>query len=235
MDTPAPLEGTTWVLTAAAPLGVELGEVTVTAEFDDGRLAGTGGCNRYTTGYTIDGRRLDIGPAIAATLVLCDPARNAVERAFLERLPRTSAHRVDGTTLTLLDRDDRPVLVFEALDVATAILGPWTVVSYYRGDAVTTVVGEVELTAAFDGTSVTGSTGAGRFVGTTELDGRTVVIGGLVVTSDGAPPRDLVEQQDHFLEALRLARSIRVTGDRAQLLRDGGTIAVTLARPAPPG
>ena len=41
---------------------------------------------------------------------------------------------------------------------------------------------------------------------------------------------ELSKQETDFLAALELATSFLVTGDRLDLLRDGGTIAVTLQK-----
>jgi heat shock protein HslJ len=53
------LEGVAWVL--APGVDVEGWEdVAPSATFENGRLAGTTGCNRFTTTYTVDGDTLEI-------------------------------------------------------------------------------------------------------------------------------------------------------------------------------
>jgi heat shock protein HslJ len=96
------LEGTTWELTSA--LGVDLAHVSVTARFADGTVAGSSGCNRYTTSCEVDGSSLTLGTDIAATGMACGPAETAVERAYLQALPQVTSYVIDGSTLTLEGR-----------------------------------------------------------------------------------------------------------------------------------
>jgi heat shock protein HslJ len=178
----------------------------------------------------VDGDELTVDPAVATTRKLCDPERNEVERAFLERLPRVRRYEIDGDVLTVHDDDRAPLLTFRALDAAGTLVGSWSVVNYYRGDAVTTVVGGATLTADFDGTTVTGTTGVNRFRAGYAVDGRAITITPAAVTRMAALRPELGEQETHYLAALALARSFRVAGDLLHLLREGGTIAVTLHR-----
>ncbi len=226
-DGSLPLEGTSWLLAPSTPLAVDLGDVVVTAEFGGGRMTGSSGCNQYTATFAVDGSALTIGPAIAGTKRFCDPARNDVEREFLQRLPLVRSYTIEGPTLTLFDADGVPILALAAVDLHVAIQRTWTVTNYFRGDAVTSVVGDVTLTAAFDAATVSGSTGVNQFHGTYELDDHDLAIGPLTVTLMAALDPELSEQERHFLRALDLSRSFRVTGDQLRLFRDDGTIAIT--------
>jgi heat shock protein HslJ len=228
-DPSMPLEGTSWLLAPSTPLEVDLGDVVVTAEFGGGRMTGSSGCNQYTATFVVDGSGFTIGPAIAGTKRFCDPARNDVEREFLQRLPLVRSYTTEGPALTLFDADGVPILAFAAVDPRVAIQRTWTVTNHYRGDAVTSVVGDVTLTAVFDAATVSGSTGVNQFHGPYEVDGHDIAIGALTVTLMAALDPELAEQERHFLRALDLSRSFRVTGDQLRLQRDGGTIAVTFS------
>lgn len=73
---------------------------------EDGRAAGSSGCNRFTTGYRFDGARLAF-EAVAMTRMACPPAESETEMAFMTAL--NASERAVGTALllTLLDSDGK--------------------------------------------------------------------------------------------------------------------------------
>ena len=134
------LEGTTWVLAKKTELGAELGDVVASATFTNGTVSGTSGCNTYNGPYKVDGDKLTIGPNLVSTQMACGPAETAVEKVFLERLPKVASYSIAGSTLTLADSGGEALLVFDASVGAEAIVGSWNVLSYYTGTAVSSVV-----------------------------------------------------------------------------------------------
>ncbi len=222
-----PLEGTTWVLSADAPLGVALEAIAVTARFQDGRLSGHSGCNRYTAPYEVDGDSLSIGPDIGGTSMACPPAQMVVEQAYLGRLPQVTAFAIDGTTLTMTDDQDKTILRYEATEGSEAIQGDWEVTSYYAGTAITSVLGGVTMTAKFEDGTVSGNTGCNSFNGPYEIDGQNITIGPLASTLAACPTPELSTQETNYLNALQLAKTFQVTGDQLDLFREGGTYAVS--------
>jgi len=222
-----PLEATTWVLSADAPLGVALEAIAVTAQFQDGRLSGHSGCNQYTAPYEVDGDSLTIGPDIGGTSMACPPAQMAVEQAYLGRLPQVTAFAIDGTTLTMTDDQDKTILRYEATEGSEAIQGDWEVTSYYAGTAITSVLGGVTMTAKFEDGTVSGNTGCNSFNGPYEIDGQNITIGPLASTLAACPTPELSTQETNYLNALQLAKTFQVTGDQLDLFREGGTYAVS--------
>lgn len=223
-----PLEGTSWLLSAETPLGIALGAVGVTAQFEDGTLTGHSGCNRYSTTYEVDGGSLTIGADIAGTQMACPPPQTAVERAYLARLPLVARYEIDGDMLTMTDDQGDAVLQFQALDSTKVIQGAWTVTSYYAGNVVTSVVGNVTMTAEFEDGTVSGNTGCNTFNGPYEIDGVNINIGPLSSTLAACETAELEQQHTNYLDALELARTFEVVGDRLDLFREGRTYAVSL-------
>jgi len=106
---PAPLVGTTWLLTwyhdGQGSLVSVLADSEITAQFgEDGQVAGSAGCNGYGASYTVEDDQLSVGPA-AATLMLCaDPAGiMEQEAAYLGALARAARYRITADELELLD------------------------------------------------------------------------------------------------------------------------------------
>jgi heat shock protein HslJ len=106
------LDGTTWSLTSwAEPDPIPAG-ATITAEFPDGRVAGSAGVNRYSAAVTsgTDGS-FSIDPAV--TTRMAGPAdAMAAETAYLERLQAATSYSVDGDTLVINDSDGESSLIF---------------------------------------------------------------------------------------------------------------------------
>lgn len=228
-----PLAGTPWLMSDATSLGVATTGVSVTAEFDDGHVTGSSGCNSYRAPYQAEGKTLTIGPDVGGTRKACEPAPTAVEQAYLARLPQVASYEITGTTLILEPKSGTALLVYEASDGETAIIGEWTATSYYTGDAIESVIEGSTLTADFDGQQVSGNGGCNGFSGPYAVSGKTIEIGPLASMMMACTDDALTTQEQHYLEALQLATSYRVTGNRLDLLRDGGTIAATFeATPA---
>jgi heat shock protein HslJ len=221
------LEGTSWVLTSDAPLGVALEAIAVTAQFKDGTLSGNSGCNSYSTTYEVDGDKLTVGPDIAGTQMACPPAQMLVEQAYLARLPKVAGFSIDGNKLTLTDDGGETILKYEATEGADAIQGDWEVTSYYAVTAITSVVGGVTITATFEDGTVSGNTGCNSYNGPYEIDGQNITIGPLASTLAACPTAELTTQETNFLNAMQLAKTFQVAGDRFDLFREGDTYAVS--------
>ncbi len=83
----ADLEGTSWTLRTMNDAGGETRpEGTVTASFQDERISGGAGCNRYSGGVEDQGRGAIAIGDISATQAACPEPLMALERAFLEHL-----------------------------------------------------------------------------------------------------------------------------------------------------
>ncbi|WP_448572458.1 META domain-containing protein [Trichothermofontia sp.] len=62
-----------------------LTDTEITAKFMDERLAGSTGCNSYTTAFTTTGNSLELGP-VATTMKACDEPISRQESQFLTAL-----------------------------------------------------------------------------------------------------------------------------------------------------
>ena len=88
---PSTLEGVPWVLVSGVDVeGWE--QAAPSATFEDGKVAGSTGCNRFTASYTVDGDALELGQ-IATTRMACPPPADAVERDYTAALGRVTAWR----------------------------------------------------------------------------------------------------------------------------------------------
>ena len=108
-----PLEGMSWQVAAVvAEDGERLDipdDVSTTVTFEEGTAGGSGGCNRWSAPYELDGSALRIGDA-AATMMACPGAAGEVEAAFLGALPRVSAWAGGDVGVELLDPSGETLL-----------------------------------------------------------------------------------------------------------------------------
>jgi heat shock protein HslJ len=86
---PLDLNGTTWLLLRyLSPDGTSAtvpAAVTPTIAFADGTASGSGGCNTFTSPYTLDGDKLEMGP-LATTMIACEEPILGVETAYFAAL-----------------------------------------------------------------------------------------------------------------------------------------------------
>jgi heat shock protein HslJ len=196
-------------------------------------VAGSTGCNRYHGGYELDGSAISLGP-VASTVMACEPARDAVERAFTSALAGTVAHTVAGETLELLDAEGLVVLRFRAAPAPSLVGSRWiaTGINNGRGGVASALEG-VEVTAEFqDDGSVAGSGGCNRFHGRYTRDGVALAFGPLAATRMACPAPDGVgEQEAAYFAALERVATWSLREDRLELRSADGALQVEL-RPA---
>jgi heat shock protein HslJ len=101
------LAGVEWVVEDLDSAGiVERSQVTLEFDAASRRLAGQGGCNRYTAAFDLSGEGLSIGPA-AATKMACAAAVMEQEQRVFALLARISRFDIDPTGALLLFSNDQ--------------------------------------------------------------------------------------------------------------------------------
>jgi heat shock protein HslJ len=116
----ASLVGTRWI---ASMINNGRGAVSslvvgtrVDAEFGaDGRVHGSGGCNRYSGSYALDGATLSFSE-VASTMMLCLEPEGVGEQeaAYFAALARVTTFRIEGDRLQLRDVDGALQVDFRA-------------------------------------------------------------------------------------------------------------------------
>jgi putative lipoprotein len=113
---PARLENTWWKLTQVGITTVATTEGQqephLILEPEGMRASGSGGCNRMTGTYELNGERLTFGP-MAGTLMACQNGMET-EKAFLQALARVQGWKIEGQRLNLLDATGGVVAQFVA-------------------------------------------------------------------------------------------------------------------------
>ncbi len=237
---PEALVGTTWLLVSLydGQGGVRslLAGTEITAVLgEDGRLAGSAGCNSYFTTVEIAGNEITLLGPVGSTMMACMEPEGIMdqETAFLATLENVASYEIEGRSLTLFDAGGEPVLTFAAVEPTPLVDTPWQVIAYNNGrGGVTSILLGTELTATFgaDG-RVTGSTGCNNYFVSYELDGESVSIGQAGMTERYCQePEGIMDQEAEFLAALQSAATYSIQGDRLQLRDADGALQVDLIR-----
>jgi heat shock protein HslJ len=104
---PTDLAGTSWTATGVnnGKGGLESNELigALTARFDeDGAFSGSGGCNRLTGSWEVDGDELRISD-VASTKMSCDQDVMDLEAQYVAALEAARTYEWSGDTLTVRD------------------------------------------------------------------------------------------------------------------------------------
>jgi heat shock protein HslJ len=117
------LDGSAWVL-ASLPGRSPVPDVTPTARFEAGRVAGSDGCNRYSMPFTAQGSMIEIGPLGPSTQMACPESTMAQAEAFTTALRTARSIRRSAGTLELLDANGAVVVTFAAQAAEQAAAPP---------------------------------------------------------------------------------------------------------------
>jgi len=224
------IEGVTWKLSSflsgststTVPAGV-----TVDARFADGKVAGSGGCNRYSGPAPVTGSTIKIGPLVSTQMACAGPASD-VESAYLADLAKVTSFTATPTALTMFDATGAQILVFAA-GPDNALEGEWTVTGYNNGrGALTSPIAGTTLTATFLADTVAGSAGCNDYNGSYTLDGDKVTIGPLATTRK-ACDQAIMDQETEFLTALQTPATVEQSGGTVTLRDAAGAMQVTFA------
>jgi heat shock protein HslJ len=108
------LEGTSWKLSGWAESFSWPADVTITADFDESKVSGSSGVNRYFGEYKRDGDGAFSAGPIGSTMMAGPEAAMKAEQAYVHRLEAARSYAVTGDTLVLKGADGKDSLTFTA-------------------------------------------------------------------------------------------------------------------------
>jgi heat shock protein HslJ len=111
----ASLTETYWKLTAIGENAVETpsgqSQAHLIFRAGEGRVKGSGGCNRIMGSYTLTGKLLHFGQ-LAATRMICPDMEG--EQALLSTLEKVDGYKISGESMQLFEKNTA-ILSFEAV------------------------------------------------------------------------------------------------------------------------
>lgn len=219
----AALEGALWRLTSVAHTDGQLhavpNSVEATATFANGSVSGSGGCNRYTTSYTVDAGKLTIGLA-ASTMMACPEPQTAVEQPFMAALVATMAYKIEDGQLSLLDAGGRKIATFKAWQPVALKGVTWRATVYNNGrNAAVSLIDGSEITATFGADGVlSGSAGCNHYRAAYVTQGSAITIQAPAATRRTcSSPDGVMRQESEYLKALTTAATYAIQGRQLEL------------------
>ena len=108
----ASIAGSSWTLSSIDGTAVPSGVQVSLAFSADQQVSGSGGCNAYHTGFTVDGSAITFGE-VASTKMHCPDPQGSTEAAYFSALAKVTGWALgsDGS-LTLSGADGAPALLF---------------------------------------------------------------------------------------------------------------------------
>lgn len=227
------LEGTEWLLVKAQLSGAYAdipAEVVATLLMNDGQAGGSGGCNQWFAGYTLDGPNLTFGP-VGSTLMLCEGPGGQVETFFLADLESVRTWDITDGTLTL-SGETGPVLAFvPRADSGPVLDGVWTIVQYNdgQGSLVTIDDGSAQLTIAAG--DISGTAGCNQFMGSIAQHGDGITVSQLGSTEMYC--EGLMDREAAVLASLQASTQVQAQPGGLVFLDGAGTTQLQLVAAGP--
>ena len=215
----ASLEGTLWELESYQNADGKMVDAVpnsgARAEFEDGEVSGSSGCNQFFGAYEVDGNSISIGP-LGSTLMACPPPLMDQEFGFMTAFQSAATYEIVGDTLTMSNEEGELVVTFVESEPLSLNGINWIAngVNNGRGGVQSIVIGN-EITAVFgeDG-SLSGSAGCNNYSGTYEVDGEKMSIGPLAATEKFCEqPEGTMDQESEYLAALQTVATWSIDGD----------------------
>jgi heat shock protein HslJ len=225
------LDGTAWIL-SSLPGRTLVGRQPITLRFEGGRVAGSDGCNRYSGPFTTEGDTLSIKNAVASTMMACEPPELMEQaREFTAALAGSKGYRVVDGQLQLLGDGGKTLATFAAQSRALAGTS-WRATGINNGrGAVASIVRGTTVTLAFDANGrASGSAGCNSFTAGYEASAPKLRFKAPAATRRMCAGEGVMEQEAAFLTALESVDTMRFEGDRLELRRADGALAVGLMR-----
>ena len=225
------LDGTAWTL-SALPGHALLAGRPVTMRFENGRVHGTDGCNRYTAPYAASADSFQLSAPISSTKMACPGPAMTQAEAFLRALVNAHGARAEGAQLRLVDADGA---VLATLDAQSQELTgtAWQVTAFNNGhQAVVSVLPGTRLTIEFsaDG-KLGGSAGCNSYTATYVSSRQDLILGNAAATRKTcAKPKGVMLQESLFFKALAMVTVARIDGDRLELRGRDGALVVSAIR-----
>jgi len=232
----------------------------VTAQFQDGKVAGKDGCNQYNGTYKVTGGVLTIKLG-ASTMMACETKLMDQAKACTTALASAATFQITGDRLQITNGGGKVAATFAAAapaagpapavaatqaptqtlkitTVATATIPlegtAWklTALADSKGAAVPTRAG-TEITALLQGGRITGSAGCNNYSATYKATTTALTINAPAATTRKACPQPTMQQETAYLAALAKVATYKIDGDKLELRNAAGAVLASFAAPKP--
>jgi heat shock protein HslJ len=224
------LEGTTWTLSGIAQGDAIVNtwvDERITAEFNDGQVGGSSGCNSYGGSYQVEGSSLTISEVVGTLMACAEDEINQREAEFLSALPNVASYEIVRDTLTLFDADGNVVLTFQGAENTGLAGTSWILSSIAQGDTLTSLRPEQRITAEFLDGRLSGFGGCNTYGADYQAEGNTLTLGEINRTLMDCTNEEFVQLETTYLEILSTITSYEMTADSLTLFDAEGKVVLT--------
>ena len=225
------LAGTSWALQeygseSELKAVLESSPITLVIDTQAQKVSGSGSCNSYSGGLTIEGSSFSVGMPVSTEMACAEDIMRQ-EQAFFTALSAVTTFELSNGRLLLSGGGQRLVFVPEQSEssVSSEINlenTSWTLTSL-AGKALTE---DTAITLEFRDGGVAGSAGCNSYRGNTILDENTLTVSPLVTTRK-ACDEPVMNQEMTYLNLLQSATSFEATETTLTIFSGGERLEFT--------
>lgn len=195
-----------------------LQDTAITLLFQDDRISGKSGCNRYFADYKINGNDVTVGKA-ASTMMACPEPIMKQERDYLDQLSQVKSYAIKNEALYFRNNTGEVVLIFSAFAAPSLTDSTWKLSSLNIGNALLSNRVTEHITAVFDNEGrLSGFAGCNQYSCSYKVDGDKLELSSIITTRKYChDPDNVMKTEAGFISALGDAVRYNIKNDELNL------------------
>ena len=213
-------------LTAVLP------KTKITAEYEDTKISGSAGCNRYSGSYQLKNKSEITFPGhFASTMMACSTEISIQEQHYLKALSSVASYQLQQNQLMLLNEEQKSVLIFLYIQPITLENTRWqaTGINNGRGGVVSNSITHL-VTAQFSDNEIKGSAGCNQFSANYVINKQQLKIGPVRTTRKYCAEEGVMDLEQQFIQALKQSTQYEIKADKLRFRNANGSLQVGFSR-----
>jgi heat shock protein HslJ len=230
-----PLLKTQWQLEQyLQPLGQLTGvlpKTKITAEFEDKKISGSAGCNRYSGGYQLNKSEITFPGPITATMMACSTEISTQEQHYLKVLSGVASYQLQQNKLILLDKEQQTILIYRYIQSIALENTHWQaiIINNGRGGVVSNANTHL-VSAQFSDSEIKGNAGCNQFSANYVVNNHQLKIGPVRTTRKYCSEEGVMDLEQQFLMALKQSTQYEIKADKLRLRNANGSLQIGFSR-----
>lgn len=188
---------------------------TIDVTFDDDKISGSAGVNRYFAPYMIKGNKIDVS-IVGSTRRMGPENLMKQEMEFTKDISEASEIRLAGEKLVITTADGKDMTFVEKAETLADKLEEKTFV--LEGP-----LPEYEVTINFSEGRLAGKGGVNNYSASYELEGDRLTVSPQIITTMMAGPEEAMDKEAQYLSDLAKAEKAEITDGRLVITLTDGT------------
>lgn len=221
------LAGTQWRLVSYGTpdnLNLVVSQSTVTLDFHSQNEAiGRGGCNGFSGDYTVDEDTLLFGQIVSTLMACDDSAVMEQEQVYFDALEAADRYVITSDQLTIWYEEGQKQLNFIPFGAYALQESQWRLASFEVSGETVSVLTDSVVTLEFHAENqASGLSGCNQYGGTYLAEDEAVSFVEMASTLMACDNPDLMDQEQHFLDALQSATRYDMSDNQLTIWYDDG-------------